>query len=171
MNGSPTASSWRRRLIFLALAATLAAAAWVSRQEAPVSAPPSGRSGALRTPTFPTQERQAAAVPAQLVLSLPERPIANDRIVDLFRDSAVPSGRASGGAEKPAAPPLPFVFMGRYVERGVTHVFLEQGEQMHMVKVGDIIDHMYRVERIDSAIRLMYLPTKEMQSLEIGDLQ
>lgn len=163
---APLTSAWRSRLLFLALAATLAAAFWVSRQEEP--AVPTGRLAEMRATAFPAAQRQDATLPAQPLLMLPVRTPATAPVVDPF---AVPAAApAAAAAAKPVAPPLPFVYMGRYVERGITHVFLEQGEQMHMAKVGDIIDNLYRVDSIDNAVRLTYLPTQEKQLLEIGDL-
>lgn len=159
---------WRRRLLFLALAATLGAAFWVSRQEEVV--PVAGRSAVMRAPAFPSAERTGSAtLPDQPLLVLPERSVATAAVTDPFSGPPTPAAVTARPA-KAEAPPLPFAFIGRYVERGVTHVFLEQGEQLHTVKVGDIIDGQYRVEGIDSAVRLIHLPTQEKQLLEIGDL-
>lgn len=160
----------RHRLLFAALAATLASAYWVSRQE--TAHPTQASSRHLRTPPSPRPER-AAVPPVALVtpplLKLPVREAADTKIVDLFGGTPpLPQARA---VSKPEAPPLPFRYIGRYVDGGITRIFLEQENRLHTVRVGDIIDDLYRVERIDTEVRMIYLPLKEKQSLMIGETQ
>lgn len=155
----------RRTLIFGALAASLVAAGWVSLQDPPP--PTRGKSAAVR----------AAPAAAQALtgdLRLPSRRVESATVVDPFAavhaatESSSPAGKAQ---EKPAPPPLPFVFLGSYVEGDSVRVFLDDGEALHMVKVGDIIDKKYRVDRIDNAVRITYLPLNEAQILPIGDME
>lgn len=69
----------------------------------------------------------------------------------------------------PAAPPLPFRFLGRLDDEATVKVFLQRGEQVYAVAVGDVIDRQYRVERIDAAqLTLVYLPLQQRQSLLLG---
>jgi hypothetical protein len=155
----------RRTLIFGALAASLVAAGWVSLQDP--QPPTRGKSAAAR----------AAPAAAQALtgdLRLPSRRAESGTIIDPF--AAVPaetesSSHAGRAKEKPAPPPLPFVFLGRYVEGDRAWIFLGEGEYLHMVRVGDIIDEKYRVDRIDNAVRITYLPLNEAQILPIGDME
>lgn len=70
----------------------------------------------------------------------------------------------------PAAPPLPFRFLGRYGDAGVQIVMLVKGEQLYLVSAGDTIDQAYRVDRVSAtAVELTYLPLQLKQSLSTGD--
>ena len=68
----------------------------------------------------------------------------------------------------PAAPPVPFSFMGR-IDDGKPKVFLQRGERLYAVAVGDVIDGQYRLERIDAnQLLLTYLPMNTQQTITIG---
>lgn len=70
---------------------------------------------------------------------------------------------------KPTAPPLPFKYLGRMVDAGVTTIFVNHGNQNMGIKDGDVIDNTYKVESItDSSVTLTYLPLAEKQTLNIG---
>lgn len=157
----------RRSLLFAALAATLAAAAWVTVREqsqAPAKRPTAEAArGELTARRGPAQNSAGD-------LLLPPRAAQSGEIVDLFALRADPSSGGGPRQEKPAAPPLPFVFLGRYAEGDVMKVFLGDGEQLYMVKAGDVIEQKYRVDKIDSVVRMTYLPLNETQILAIGDM-
>ena len=69
----------------------------------------------------------------------------------------------------PVAPPLPFTFMGRYVESGDPVFFLTAGERLLLVHAGDVIDGTYRVEgMVGDALDITYLPLSIKQSVEVG---
>lgn len=155
----------RQQLIFGALAATLAAAAWVSLQDSPRPVP--GMAAGQRPAPG------AAAAPL-VDLRLSPRLAAAGAVTDPFAAASLAAGsvpRAGAKQPKPVAPPLPFIFLGKYVEGDSVRVFLDDGEALHMVKVGDIIDMNYRVDRIDNAVRITYLPLNEAQILPIGDIE
>ncbi len=157
--------SSRRRLLYVALAATLGAAAWVAREDAPRGkSAPSARLAAGAP--LDAALREAGA------LRLPERSVAEVAIVDPFfiAGPAAAGGPRSGTPAKPAAPELPFVVLGLVDHRGEKRLALSEGEQMHLVKVGDIIDGRYRVDHIGTELRLTYLPLKEVQVMMIGDM-
>ena len=74
--------------------------------------------------------------------------------------------------EKPSAPALPFAVLGRYEDKQHSVVFLQQGEQNLAVHVGDKIGTNYQVESLNSAnLVLRYLPTNQLQTLEVGGAQ
>lgn len=160
----------RRTLLFAALAATLVVAAWVALQEAPPQRP--GKAAAVRTAPgeLPGRTGLAARVPGDL--RLPPQKAEGGPIVDPFvlYSPTVATARGGQGQAKPVAPPLPFVFVGRYVERGDVRVALADGEQLYLVRVGDVIEEKYRVERIDKEVSLTYLPLNAIQILAIGDM-
>jgi hypothetical protein len=156
----------RRRLLYLALAATLAAAVWVAREDAPRGKPGPAVRTAGGTPLD-------AALRETGALRLPERVAAEGAIIDPFYGAGpvTSGGPRAGTPAKPAAPALPFVVLGLVDHRGEKRLALSEGEQMHLVKVGDIIDGRYRVDHIGTELRLTYLPLKEVQVMTIGDMQ
>lgn len=69
----------------------------------------------------------------------------------------------------PAAPKLPFTFVGKKLEAGAWEVFLTRGEQSYVVHEGSVIDNTYRIDNITPPnISLTYLPLGQSQSLSIG---
>jgi len=71
-------------------------------------------------------------------------------------------------AAAPAAPALPFRYVGRLVQNGKTEILLMRGTMLHSIAEGDEIDGEYRVERITGAsIRFTYLPGQVKQSLDL----
>jgi hypothetical protein len=69
----------------------------------------------------------------------------------------------------PTAPPLPFTYLGQYVDAGKPVFFLVKGDVILTVKVGDIIEGNYRVDGIvGSKLGLTYLPLDIKQTLDIG---
>jgi hypothetical protein len=73
--------------------------------------------------------------------------------------------------QKPVAPPLPFTYMGRFVEKGGKPVYyLLKGDRAYDVKVGDTLDGTYTLDADDNGRLLFtYLPLKERQSLGVGN--
>jgi hypothetical protein len=60
---------------------------------------------------------------------------------------------------QPTAPPNPYRFAGTVRYGGILRVALAAGERIHLVKGGEIIDDLYRVEAVSrDAVRLVYLP-------------
>jgi hypothetical protein len=79
------------------------------------------------------------------------------------------AAQAAAPPPPPSAPPLPFAYMGKLDESGATIVFLAMGDRNLVVKPGDVIDNMYRLDQVsDNAVMLTHLPTGMQQSLPIG---
>ncbi|MGH8671146.1 MAG: hypothetical protein ACREUA_03785 [Burkholderiales bacterium] len=73
-------------------------------------------------------------------------------------------------APAPVAPPLPFTYLGKFIDEGQTTVFLSRGERNYIVKAGDTIDSTYKVEEIGvDSMAIIYLPLKSRQTLDIGE--
>lgn len=66
-------------------------------------------------------------------------------------------------------PPLPFSYLGQLDAAGERTVFyLAQGERVHAVSVGDIIDGTYRIEADEgNQLQFTYLPLKARQALAV----
>jgi len=71
---------------------------------------------------------------------------------------------------KPTAPPLPFVYIGRYDNPGApTVIMLVRGDRLYTVSEGDSIDGTYHVDRVEKGqVELTYLPLKQKQFLQTG---
>ena len=67
------------------------------------------------------------------------------------------------------APPLPFKALGRYWEDGQTLVFLQHNEQNLVVRVGDTIGSVYKVESLEgNTLTLRYTPLNQTQTMTVG---
>ncbi len=83
-----------------------------------------------------------------------------------------PGREVSAPPPPPTAPTLPFVYMGKLVSDEANAVFLIQGERNLVVREGDVIDSLYRVDRFaDTKILLTHLPTGIQQTLVTGEVQ
>lgn len=72
-------------------------------------------------------------------------------------------------AVAPSAPPLPFQFIGRMDDRSDLQLFLQSGEKLYVVRIGDVIDDTYRIEHISATeLSLVYLPLHLSQTLSVG---
>ena len=71
----------------------------------------------------------------------------------------------------PTAPPLPFSYIGRYEQEGAgTLYYIVKGDRVYDVKVGDVIDGTYSVDRVvNGQLIFTYLPLHSSQGLRLGD--
>ncbi len=124
-------------------------------------------------------EVPAPAVAADLAAAKVESPVAALPVVDLFAphhwrvapvvSMAPPPVMAPPPPPKPSAPPMPFRFIGKLDDNQDVRVFLQRGEKLYTVRVGDVIDRTYRVDGIHEArMSLTYLPLSISQSLAVG---
>jgi len=69
----------------------------------------------------------------------------------------------------PTAPPLPFTYLGQYVDGQTKLIILTRGDRMISVSVGEIIDSTYQVGSLKGGqLTFLYLPLKVEQSLSTG---
>ena len=91
---------------------------------------------------------------------------------DLFHIEPPPSVAAvarSAQPQPPAAPPLPYVYMGKSISQGKTRVFLTRDEKPYVAHLGDILDDQYRIDAINPPVlEFTYLPLAQKQILHIG---
>lgn len=91
-----------------------------------------------------------------------------EAITDLF---AAPSSVTQESSEPAAqtAPPLPFAYIGKMVENGQAKVFLQEGETLYGIKLGEKLGTNYQVTSINNdQIKFLYLPLKITQIMSIG---
>ncbi|AYF89985.1 secretion system X translation initiation factor [Pseudomonas sp. DY-1] len=160
-----------RRLFWLAFLGSAAVLAVVpeffSEQAEPMAMP--------RPPRLAATPETAAQVPAPVASALSEVAVP---AADLFAVQSwyvappPPPAMASVAPPpppKPTAPPLPFKFIGKMDDRQQMQVFLMRGEQVLVVREGDLIDKTYKVQRIDpERMTLVYLPLDIAQTLVVG---
>lgn len=71
--------------------------------------------------------------------------------------------------QPPSAPSLPFKYIGRMQEGNETVLFLSRGGQNYTAHVGDVLDDVYRLDKIaDSGAEFTYLPMNTLQKLAFG---
>jgi hypothetical protein len=139
----------------------------------PVVRAPSAASTAARVAT--AAPKAGATAPAILRLLPREDLIAAGDGADAFgsRDwtppPPPPQPVVAPPPPPPTAPPLPFTFVGKAVEKGEWEVFLARGAETLIVRNKTVIDGVYRVDAIaPPAITFTYLPMNQVQQLNIG---
>ena len=79
-----------------------------------------------------------------------------------------PPKMAMAAPAKPAAPPLPFAYLGKVIDGGKTSVFVGRGDENYSIEPGQTIGGAYRVDKItDTDVTFTYLPMKTRQTLHI----
>jgi hypothetical protein len=154
-----------------ALAATLAATAWVATRPADDAAAPAVAALPTRKPAAsapaeapqPSETRQpwAEASPAQLAAWQPPPPPP---------PPPAPPPAAAAPPPPPMAPPMPYQMIGRVVEgegaAAVDVALLAGPTRALSVKRGDVIDGQWRVEQVStSGVSLTWLPAKLPQNI------
>lgn len=179
----------RAGLLIGALALTLIAVRWadtlteVPEASAVAVAEPVVRPRSPAPSTAPAAATAIAQRPPALDLQKLQRQRALDPDGDPFgpRDFKPAPPKAKTAAQQalleapppppppPQAPPLPFAYMGRLSEDADTAVFLAMGDRNLVVRPGDVIDNMYKLEEVsEDTLVLTYLPLSLRQTMPIG---
>jgi hypothetical protein len=111
------------------------------------------------------------AKPVTPVATVASQPAITSAVATPRRKKA--SEPASPPAPPPTAPPLPFIAVGSISGAQVTGskpvAFIRQQEQLLVVRSGDLLSQLYRVEAITTQhIEFTYLPLKQRQSLALS---
>jgi hypothetical protein len=78
---------------------------------------------------------------------------------------------AAKAAAAPGAPPLPFQFLGRFVDEGKAAYFLQADGRNVVARVGEKVDEHYMLDSASGdALNFTYLPLNQKQSLVVGDM-
>lgn len=152
----------------------------------PLVQPPAGRVDAVtavRSATSAATAMSAGASGAARTLGrlIPRDELLADRgaraSVDLFSAAswAPPEPKAVAlpvVEPAPMAPPLPFTVLGKKLESGRWEIYLSRAGQTLIAHEGDVLDGVYRVERIQPPqMVLEYTPLHQTQTLDIGDFE
>lgn len=154
----------RQLALFGALGLSLAATAWVSREDEaaePVAAVPRRAAAAATVPStdwpgpaadaraewpaLDTQARAAWGEAAPAAVAAPPAP----------PPAAAPVVQAP---PPPSAPPFPYQLVGRLTD-GAPRAVLDSAQRSTVVGVGEVVDGQWRVDAVEPAgLRLTYLP-------------
>jgi hypothetical protein len=153
----------RRVVLALALVATLAAVWWAETPPPDEPVLPAARPAASKAvaviPAAPEPK------PAEAHARFPEGG-SNLFPVQSFRPPPAPV--VLPPPPPPQAPPVPFRYLGRWLEGGVDNVFLAEGDQVRTVRRGDRLGP-WRVDdvRTDS-MTLTYTPLDQQRTLRLA---
>ncbi len=151
------------------------------------SADGAGSTSPTVAPTVASAATAANGAPATQWLDLQIHPrVADDELGNLFAKQSwqpeapkkvlpppvaeAPPARSGAAAQPGGAPPLPFQFLGRFVEDGKSAYFLQADGRNVVARPGEKIDDNYLLEgAAHGALQFIYLPLNERQSLAVGD--
>lgn len=69
----------------------------------------------------------------------------------------------------PTAPPIPFTYIGKALGEGRLDVYVAQGERVHTLRAGDIVDGTWRIDVVaPPTMSVTYLPLGQQQQMNIG---
>jgi hypothetical protein len=169
----------RWALLLSLLTAALSAAAWVrdgdkAADAQVVEAPVRQARPASGTPVRTEQTQERVHLEKLHVRSTAQR--TDDAFAPRSWRKPLPKAQAAANAvviaPPPSAPPLPFVYMGKLFSEDARAIFLMQGERNLIVHEGDVIDAIYRVDKLsDASLTFIHLPTGIQQNLPIGEPQ
>jgi hypothetical protein len=96
-------------------------------------------------------------------------------IRDVFekRDWAPPAvKRPPAQAAPEEVPAFPYAYAGRKLEGDRTEAYLTRDDYAHLVRAGDTLDGVYRIESISATqLVVIHLPTRHTHSIRIGDAE
>lgn len=158
----------RQLALFGALGLSLAATAWVSRDDDPAepAATPRRAATARATPAqpadwpgpaasartaWPAPDAQARAAwgEAAPIAAAPAPPPAAAEVVD--------------EPPPPSAPPFPYQLVGRLTD-GASRAVLNNAQRSAVVGVGEVVDGQWRVDAVEpTGLRLTFLPLGQAQ--------
>lgn len=124
----------------------------------------------------------APAIPAELQI---RRRVADEELGNLFASQGwqAPSPLKPAAARAPqkqagaatgtgagGAPPLPFQFVGRFIDDGKTAYFLQMEDNNIVARVGEKVGDNYQLDdAANGTLTFTYLPLKQKQTLAVGD--
>jgi hypothetical protein len=138
--------------------------------ERPSLPPAAEGAGARRTTALPAES------PGALRVDLLQRGVQEAAARDVFtahswyRAPPPAPPQAPEPPPPPTAPPVPFTFVGTFeAADGKPVIYLAEGEKLHAVSEGDILNEVWRVEAggVDQIV-LQYLPLSVRQPLALG---
>lgn len=170
-----------------AAVATLLAALFAPEDEGSIVGPATATPRQMERVALAPLAAAAAAAPAHRALAIePRRALEDEDAATLFAkqswqpetpkkimldQQAAQATRTVAAVDANAPPPLPFQFLGRFVDEGKAAYFLQAGERNVVARPGDMLEERYRFDGVvQGALQFTYLPLNLKQTLAVGDL-
>ena len=177
----PAGQQTKNKTLWIALAMTLLATAWMAyNDQEPAELPVPVQRKAV--PPAVAQRSDMAALrmgghagnsqgaESGLVQASYQRARISHAPLPLFSSQTeVVAGSAANTVETPQVPALPFTYAGKMTEDGRYTVFLLSGARSLAVSKGDVVEDAWRVKSIKPPVMVFtYLPLRMESSLDIG---
>ncbi|WP_409027797.1 hypothetical protein OX462_03685 [Janthinobacterium sp. SUN098] len=170
-----------------AAVATLLAALFAPEDEGSIVGPATATPRQVERVAVAPLVVATAAAPANRALSIePRRGLDDEEAATLFAkqswqpetpkkimldQQAAQATRTVAAVDANAPPPLPFQFLGRFVDEGKAAYFLQAGERNVVARPGDTLEERYRFDGVvQGALQFTYLPLNLKQTLAVGDI-
>lgn len=170
-----------------AAVATLLAALFAPEDEGSIVGPATATPRQVERVAAAPLAAATAAAPANRALAIePRRGLDDEEAAALFAkqswqpetpkkimldQQAAQAARTVAAVDANAPPPLPFQFLGRFVDEGKAAYFLQAGERNVVARPGDTLEERYRFDGVvQGALQFTYLPLNLKQTLAVGDL-
>ena len=176
----------KKTVLAAAAVATLLAALFAPEDEGSIVGPATATTRQVqRVPEAPLAAAVPASSPSPLAIH-PRRALDEEEAAALFAkqswqpdtpkkimldQQAAQATRAVAAIDANAPPPLPFQFLGRFVDEGKAAYFLQAGERNVVARPGDTVEERYRFDGVvQGSLQFTYLPLNLKQTLAVGDL-
>ncbi|AYM78391.1 hypothetical protein JAB5_49430 [Janthinobacterium sp. HH103] len=170
-----------------AAVATLLAALFAPEDEGSIVGPATATPRQVERVAVAPLVVATAAAPANRALAIePRRGLDDEEAATLFAkqswqpetpkkimldQQAAQATRTVAAVDANAPPPLPFQFLGRFVDEGKAAYFLQAGERNVVARPGDTLEERYRFDGVvQGALQFTYLPLNLKQTLAVGDI-
>ena len=177
----------KKAVLGVAAVATLLAVLFAPEDEGSIVGPATATPRQIDRITPPAIVTPAAIAPARSALAIERRrTLDDDEAATLFAkqswqpdtpkkilldQQAAEATRTVAAVDANAPPPLPFQFLGRFVDEGKAAYFLQAGERNVVARPGDMLEERYRFDGVvQGALQFTYLPLNLKQTLAVGDL-
>ena len=177
----------KKAVLGTAAVATLLAALFAPEDEGSIVGPATATPRQVERVAVAPLVATIASAPANRALAIePRRGLDDEEAATLFAkqswqpetpkkimldQQAAQATRTVAAVDANAPPPLPFQFLGRFVDEGKAAYFLQAGERNVVARPGDTLEERYRFDGVvQGALQFTYLPLNLKQTLAVGDL-
>ncbi|MGK5030733.1 hypothetical protein [Janthinobacterium sp. DSP2-3-3] len=177
----------KKAVLGAAAVATLLAALFAPEDEGSIVGPATATTRQVeRVAVAPLAAANAAAQTDRALAIHPRRALDDEEAATLFAkqswqpetpkkimldQQAAQATRTVAAVDANAPPPLPFQFLGRFVDEGKAAYFLQAGDRNVVARPGDTLEERYRFDGVvQGALQFTYLPLNLKQTLAVGDL-
>ena len=177
----------KKAVLAAAAVATLLAALFAPEDEGSIVGPATATPRQVDRVALAALVTPASAPPARAGLVIERRrALDDDEAATLFAkqswqpetpkkimldQQAAQASRTVAAIDTNAPPPLPFQFLGRFVDEGKAAYFLQAGERNVVARPGDMLEERYRFDGVvQGSLQFTYLPLNLKQTLAVGDL-